>query len=80
MADDAKCEICGEPMPPGEQMFKIHGHSGPCPKPPLQHAEPTSGPDDHVAWCRWNGRTYVTCDSDADGAFKVYRRPAKEAL
>ncbi len=31
----AKCELCGEPMPPGEQMFKLHGYSGPCPKPPL---------------------------------------------
>lgn len=29
------CEICGEPMPHGEQMFKFHGYSGPCPKPPL---------------------------------------------
>lgn len=29
--------------------------------------------DDHVGWLRWNGRTYVTCDSDADGAFRVYR-------
>jgi len=33
--DQAKCELCGEPMPPGEQMFKFHGYSGPCPKPPL---------------------------------------------
>lgn len=22
-------------MPPGEQMFKFHGYSGPCPKPAL---------------------------------------------
>lgn len=29
------CEICGEPMPEGESMFKFHGFSGPCPKPPL---------------------------------------------
>jgi hypothetical protein len=28
---------------------------------------------DYVAWLRWNGSTYVTCDSDAQGAFKVYR-------
>jgi hypothetical protein len=27
----AVCEICGEPMPPGEEMFKFHGYSGPCP-------------------------------------------------
>jgi hypothetical protein len=30
-----KCELCGEPMPAGEQMFKFHGYSGPCPKDPL---------------------------------------------
>lgn len=31
----ACCELCGEPMPEGEDMFKFHGYSGPCPKPPL---------------------------------------------
>lgn len=30
------CEICGDPMPPNEQMFKFHGYSGKCPKPPLK--------------------------------------------
>lgn len=35
MTEIAKCEICGEPMPQGETMFKFHGYSGPCPKPPL---------------------------------------------
>lgn len=29
------CSLCGEPMPLGETMFKFHGYSGPCPKPPL---------------------------------------------
>ena len=29
------CELCGDPMPIGEEMFKFHGYSGPCPKPPL---------------------------------------------
>lgn len=32
--DASKCELCGEPMPPGESMFAYHGYSGPCPKPP----------------------------------------------
>lgn len=32
---EAKCKLCGEPMPPGEEMFFYHGYSGPCPKPPL---------------------------------------------
>jgi hypothetical protein len=40
----AKCELCGEPMPEGEEMFKFHGYSGPCPKPPL----PTVPKPDHV--------------------------------
>lgn len=29
------CELCGEPMADGEEMFKYHGSLGPCPKPPL---------------------------------------------
>ena len=33
--EQPKCEICGEPMPAGEEMFKFHGYSGNCPKPPL---------------------------------------------
>lgn len=37
MSDEiVKCEICGEPLPSGEEMFKFHGYSGPCPKPPLE--------------------------------------------
>ena len=35
MTKKAICELCGEPMPPGEEMFKYHGYSGDCPKPPL---------------------------------------------
>lgn len=27
------CCLCGEPMPPGEEVFKYHVLSGPCPKP-----------------------------------------------
>lgn len=33
--ETAKCVLCGEPMPKGEEMFKFHGYSGECPKPPL---------------------------------------------
>lgn len=35
MTDQTICSLCGEPMPEGETMFKYHGLSGPCPKPPL---------------------------------------------
>lgn len=31
----SNCQLCGEPMPEGEEMFKYHGYSGNCPKPPL---------------------------------------------
>lgn len=33
--EKAICTVCGDPMPEGEQMFKFHGYSGDCPKPPL---------------------------------------------
>lgn len=36
MTEIARCQICGEPMPPGEEMFNFHGYSGNCPKPPLR--------------------------------------------
>lgn len=26
-----RCSLCGEAMPKGEEMFKYHGYSGPCP-------------------------------------------------
>ena len=29
----------------------------------------------HVAWLRYTERNIVVCDSDAPGAFKVYRVP-----
>ncbi len=44
MEEIALCSVCGEPMPPGEEMFKFHGFSGPCPKPlkrSEEHVVPT---------------------------------------
>lgn len=38
MTDTAKCELCGEPMPEGEEMFLYHGFSGPCPKSEVEKA------------------------------------------
>ena len=35
MSEISKCEVCGEPMPDGEEMFKFHGYSSDCPKSPL---------------------------------------------
>ena len=36
---------------------------------------PIVGEGDYVAWCRYAEHSIVTCDSDAPGAFKVYRGP-----
>jgi len=33
-------------MPEGEEMFKFHGYSGPCPKPPLKRVLT----DEEAAW------------------------------
>lgn len=38
-ATAARCQLCGEPMPPGEEMFKYHGFSCDCPKPSLAKTE-----------------------------------------
>lgn len=32
---ESSCVVCGEPMPKGEEMFKYHGYSQECTKPPL---------------------------------------------
>ena len=41
--ESSTCSVCGEPMQPGEEMFKIHGSLGPCPKPPLPKMDRPSG-------------------------------------
>ncbi|MCA3246080.1 MAG: hypothetical protein ING19_21165 [Azospirillum sp.] len=50
MADEGKCELCGEPMPAGEKMFRYHGTSGPCPKPP-KPMPPTPTGSNADEWC-----------------------------
>ena len=50
MNDIAWCAICGEPMPPGEEMLKYHGYSGECPKPPL----PKKEKETVIAWTYWS--------------------------
>lgn len=41
MSTKHECLLCGEPMPKGEEMFKFHGYSGDCPKPPLKKNKPS---------------------------------------
>ncbi len=37
------CQLCGEPMPQGEEMFLYHGYSGGCKKlPPSRSALPAT--------------------------------------
>jgi hypothetical protein len=71
-----RCKLCGEPMPKGKEMFFYHGYSGDCPKPPLPKATASEN-DNYIAWMRISGegtrQGYSLCDSDAEGAFKVYR-------
>ncbi len=50
----SNCEICGEPMPDGETMFKFHGYSVPCPKLPLPRVTQPRVTDDD------NGNVSVT--------------------
>ncbi len=60
----SNCELCGEPMPEGEEMFKFHGYSGPCPKPPL----PKPDPREAIYKIAWNA--YV--DGSMDPAEKTF--------
>lgn len=39
----ATCGLCGRPMPEGEEMFRYHGHSGPCPSEAEQVDSETAG-------------------------------------
>jgi len=52
MNDKPKCALCGEPMPAGEEMFKHHGYSGNCPKPPLPPKPQLLASTDAVGWLR----------------------------
>lgn len=60
----AKCTLCGESMPAGEEMFKYHGYSGDCPKPPLARIE-TKMVVEYALRRERDGEWFigVTCDS-----------------
>ena len=67
MTSTAKCALCGEPMPGGEEMFKYHGYSGPCPKPPSRAAGAPAAPADAPPserqapkriWLQWPGSEF----------------------
>lgn len=65
------CELCGEPMPAGEEMFKFHGYSGPCPtstavkSPPLPSRCACERPN--IKMIMPSGRGWcITCDELRD--------------
>lgn len=62
MNEQPKCSLCWNPMPKGEEMFKYHGYSGPCPGPPIlrttpapqgfKHLDPESQKKSHDAFMK----------------------------
>lgn len=77
----ATCELCGEPMPPGEEMFKFHGYSGPCPKPPLSPKRTTLDAINEAD--RLLAETFDKIEPDKsslDGWFMVRITKIREAL
>lgn len=73
MSDDlSKCELCGEPLPDGETMFKFHGYSGPCPKPPMPKAN-----DDLVE--RLNGNSGIHWELMREAAARIAAQDAEIA-
>ena len=69
----AKCTLCGEPMPPGEEMFNYHGYSGACPKPPLPRP-PTD--KQMIDWLQAQAEAgCVTMCFDLDGGVHVTLDP-----
>lgn len=76
----ARCGLCGEPMPPGEEMFKFHGYSGPCPKPPLlkQPNETESGGLSGKDRAYWLADKITACGDYAKESAVVLRKQADE--
>ena len=84
---DEKCELCGEPMPKGEEMFKFHGYSGPCPKPPLTPppASIEHGPFAVMAGAPWNvldsrGVRIAICGGDSPADWAQHGPPVAAAI
>jgi len=54
MSDQLNCTLCGHPMPEGEEMFKCHGYSCPCPGEPLVGNAPSDSREtmkaDYEGW------------------------------
>lgn len=82
-----KCELCGEPMSEDEEMFKFHGYSGPCPKPPLKDTTPQKDPIPHAKFMQdlrylllSNGFWFDELKEDKEAALVEGFRKAFETL
>jgi hypothetical protein len=71
MTDISRCELCGEPMPPGEEMFKYHGYSGNCPKLPLPPLVKEIGVIAGIAIDNWKLPVFERHLSKAKYGYKV---------
>ncbi len=77
MSNNPKCGICGEPMPDGEQMFKYHGRSGPCPAPPLPRPQKPPTDKEMLDWLQERATEgCVTMCFELDGGVHVTLDPA----
>lgn len=84
----SNCELCGEPMPVGEEMFKYHGYSGPCPKPPIGKTPMTLSLQEKLAkvivpWIADNVQVNMAIhgkDSTDDDVFQAALACAKSLL
>lgn len=75
MTDQPLCEICGEPMPAGEETFKFHGYSGNCPKPPLVKPEREAlreRCDARTYWEAGREAAIARIQRDLDGYYKEH--------
>jgi hypothetical protein len=84
MNQSAVCELCGEPMPDGEEMFKYHGYSGPCPKPPMckvcgGHFDHGIVKDGACEACRHNSLKRTECEFSRDN-FRVGKSMNKSEI
>lgn len=78
------CELCGEPMLESESMFKFHGYSGPCPKPPLNVSKAQVRRFDAESWvcvhCRPSSDVVQVTSNIADEeAAEKYATAIKES-
>lgn len=73
---EGNCELCGKPLPSGEEMFRYHGHSGPCPEFALHEYHQHMAEADMVASnselrCQQAERERDEARAERDGALRV---------